>query len=495
MKYFSFTGRSWKCAVLAAVFCGSMSVQAIDPPEPFGAVPSARQLNWHRTSEVYGMLNFSTITFVGKEWGYGDESPKLFNPTDFNALQIIRAAKSAGITALVLDAKHHGGFCLWPSKYNKHYSVRNSPWKKGKGDMIRELVDACRQEGIKVGFYLSPWDRNHKDYGTEKYLTYYKNQLRELLTNYGEVSIIWLDGANGGDGYYGGANETRKVNSREYYPLKEWHAMIRELQPNAVIFSDCGPDIRWNGNEHGFSAENCWATYADPKWADSNLDKLNKGVEKGDLWMPAEADFPLHLDPKGWFWHPGSKPATVDQLVEIYFNSVGRNSFMDIGIAPDRTGKMCAEDVLALEGFGNRIKSIFATNLAEQATIEASNTRGNDASYSVNNVVNGAHTDKYWATDDEVKDAVITLKFASPVTFSVVDMREYIPLGHRVSDWTIEVEYNNKWYTIGSGRGIGARRLWRGPVTTTRQMRIKFDKAFACPAISEIGVYLEPENN
>lgn len=477
------------------LFIFSGLVYSINPPKPYGAIPSKQQLEWHEM-EIYSMVNFSTITFCGKEWGYGNESPQLFNPSEFDALQIVRAAKKAGIKGFIIDAKHHGGFCLWPSKYNKNYSVKNSPWKKGKGDMVKEFADACRQENVKFGFYLSPWDRNHKDYGNMKYLECYKNQLRELLTDYGEVFQVWLDGANGGDGYYGGANETRSIIGKEYYPLQEWYKLIRELQPNAVIFSDCGPDIRWNGNESGYSGTNCWATISNQQWNDQDYTKMANGEMNGDNWCPAEADFPLHLQPKGWFWHPGSKPATLEQLIDIYFNSVGRNSSMDIGLAPDRRGLLCEEDCRVLQEFGDRIHEIFSDNLIRNAEIEASNVRGNDLTYSASNVA--LKTDKhwsvdrkYWATDDTIKTATLTFKFPSPIAFNIIDMREYIPLGHRINKWCIEVSYNNKWYEVGSGEGVGARRLWRGPMITTEQIRIRFEDSMACPVVSEIGIYKE----
>lgn len=478
--------------VLLTLIVGNLL--AVDPPKPYGAVPSERQLNWHEM-EIYSMLNFSTITYYGKEWGYGDEDPKMFNPTDFDAKQIVRVAKGAGIKGIVIDAKHHGGFCLWPSKYNKKYSVKNSPWRNGKGDMLKEIADACREEGLEVGVYLSPWDRNHKDYGTDAYLTYYENQLREVLTNYGPIFQVWLDGANGGDGYYGGTREMRRVDQKNYYPVQKWFALIRELQPNAVIFSDMGPDVRWNGNEHGVSAETCWATIDGVNWAESNVNLLNQGKRDGCLWIPAEADFPLRLHPKGWFWHPGppNTTASVEELVDIYFNSVGRNSSMDIGIAPDRRGLMCDEDIASLQGFGEYIRRLFAINLAKGAAFSASNTRGNDLAYAAKNAFNGKINNSYWATDDSIKTAELIIDLGQRKEFNVVSIREYIQLGQRIDDWGIDVWQSGKWYEIGRGCGIGARRLWRGPATVTDKIRFRVINASACPAITEFGVFLEPK--
>lgn len=479
-------------SVLLSLIAGNLF--AVDPPKPYGAVPSERQLKWHEL-EVYSMLNFSTITFYGKEWGFGDEDPKKFDPKEFDARQIVASAKSAGIKGIVIDAKHHGGFCLWPSKYNKHYTVKNASWRNGKGDMVKEIADACREAGLKVGIYLSPWDRNHKDYGKPEYLTYYKNQLREVLTNYGPLFEIWLDGANGGDGYYGGANEMRKVDQKNYYPVQEWFALIRELQPDAMIFSDMGPDVRWNGNEHGASSETCWATISGVNWAESNTALLNQGKRDGDRWIPAEADFPLRLHPKGWFWHPGpaTTTASVAELVDIYFSSVGRNSAMDIGIAPDRRGLICEEDLASLKGFGNYISKLFAVNLAQGARFSAGNVRGNDPAYTAQNAFDGKMRNSYWATDDSVKTAELVVDLGRRKEFNVLSIREYIQLGQRVDNWAVDVWQSGRWHEIGSGCGIGARRLWRGPALVTDKIRFRIINASACPAISEFGVFFEPQ--
>src|SRR6266511_1096253 len=230
----------------------------VAPPVPYGPVASPRQLRWHEM-EFYGFIHFTINTFTDREWGYGDEDPALFNPSDFNAEQIVRTAKEAGMKGLILTAKHHDGFCLWPSKYTEH-SVKHSPWKNGRGDMVKEISDACRKYGLKFGVYLSPWDRNHKDYGRAEYVTYFRRQLRELLTDYGPIFEVFFDGANGGDGFYGGARETRRIDRETYYDWPTTSEFVRELQPNACLFSDAGPDVRWVGNERGVAGETCWAT-------------------------------------------------------------------------------------------------------------------------------------------------------------------------------------------------------------------------------------------
>ncbi|MBI5834303.1 MAG: discoidin domain-containing protein [Armatimonadetes bacterium] len=446
-------------------------------PTPYGAVPSPRQLLWHE-SEIIGMVNYSTITYYGREWGYGDEDPARFDPAEFDAAQIVRAAKAGGLQLLVIDAKHHGGFCLWPSRFNDDYTVRNSPWRRGKGDMVRELADACRAEGLRVGIYLSPWDRHHRDYGRPEYVAYYHNQLRELLTDYGTIHEIWFDGANGGDGWYGGAKTTRQIGA-DYYQWDKVMALVRELQPNAVCFGR--EDIRWVGNESGVAGDPCWATM--------NADgggSLTGGVRGGAVWMPAEADFPQR---NGWFWHPGGTTRTAGDLLNHYFATVGRGAVMDLGIAPDRRGLICAEDAASLQGFGDRLRAIFAGDLARGAKVTASNTRAG--------ALVGALTDgdraTWWASDDNQLTPTVTLDFGRPTTFSVVSLREHLPLGLRVDDWALDVWQDGVWRELDSGRGIGARRLWRGQPTITERLRLRITKAAACPVLSEFGVYLEPE--
>jgi alpha-L-fucosidase len=482
----------------------------VPPPQPYGPVPSERQLKWHEL-EIIGMVNFSTITYYGKEWGYGDEDPARFNPAEFDALQIVRAARAGGLKGLIIDAKHHGGFCLWPSKYNDTYTVRNSPWREGKGDMIRELVDACHAEGLSVGIYLSPWDRNHKDYGKQEYVTYYHKQWEELLTNYGPVSEVWFDGANGGDGWYGGARENRKIDRRTYYRFDQLFPMIRKLQPDACIFSELGPEVRWVGNEAGYAGDPCWASFT-PKYrgtqipvrmdpatglfqdfpnGESNYTEATNGHRDGAYWIPAETDFPLR---HGWFWHPGGEGAhSPAQLVDLYFRSVGLNSTMDIGIAPDRRGLIDDYDLAALKGFGERIEGIFKTNLAQKAKAVASNTRGHCKTYAASNVLDsGSGFKTYWATDDSIKNADIVLDFGKATEFNVISFREAIQFGERVDNWVLDSWENGQWKEFAGGICIGARRLWRGHPITTGKIRLRIINASASPALSEFAVYLEP---
>lgn len=475
---------------LAALSLLVLSACATPQPAPHGAVPSERQIKWAEETDLYCMLNFSTITYFSKEWGYGNEDAAQFNPTQFDAGQIVRSAKAAGIKGMVINAKHHGGFCLWPSKFNDNYSVKNSPWRGGKGDMVKELADACRAEGLKVGIYLSPWDRNHKDYGRPEYLAYYENQLTELLTQYGPIFEIWLDGANGGGGYYGGAGGSRHVDQKTYYPINKWFELIRKHQPDAVIFSDCGPDTRWNGNEEGVSGNPCWASVHRPNWAEGKPVQLNRGDRDGESCIPAEADFPLLA--KAWFWNPYTRTRAPAELVNLYFTSIGRNSTMDIGIAPDTRGLMSDKDAASLKGFGERMAAIFKTNLAPGASFSASQTRGGDSAFAARNALDGWKTGRYWATDDAVLTPELVMDFGKPTTFSVVSLREHIALGERVDEWALDAWQSGQWKTFARGSGIGMRRLWRGEPVTGAKIRLRIVTAAACPAIAEFAAYLEP---
>jgi alpha-L-fucosidase len=474
-------------------------------PHPYGPIPSPRQLRWHRR-EFYGFLHFTTNTFTDKEWGYGDESPSVFAPTDFDADQIVRAAVAAGMTGLILTCKHHDGFCLWPSKFTEH-SVKHSPWRGGQGDVVREISDACRAQRIGFGVYLSPWDRNHADYGRPAYIDYFRNQLNELTTEYGELFEVWFDGANGGDGYYGGANEIRRIDRQTYYDWENTRAIVRRNQPDAVMFSDAGPDVRWVGNEKGIAGDPCWSTInvellfpgidADAfktrltgdmvaAWG-SPMELLNAGDRHGNAWLPAECDVSFR---PGWFYHAAEddKVRTPENLVDLYFHSVGRGASFLLNLPPDRRGQIHEHDVQSLRGFRQRLDQIFADDLAKQGRCTASNTRGNSPQFAPANVIDG-DPESYWASDDDIHTPELILEFAQPITFNVVSLREYLPLGQRVDSFAIDFDENGSWREWASASAIGARRLLRGPDATTSRVRLRIVDSPVCPAISEWGIF------
>ncbi|MDX9974274.1 MAG: alpha-L-fucosidase [FCB group bacterium] len=480
-------------AILSALALAPFFGASVEPPKPYGVLPSERQVKWQEL-EFTGFVHFTTNTFTDKEWGYGDESPEVFNPTEFDANQIAGIAKDAGMKGLILTCKHHDGFCLWPSKYTDH-SVAKSPFRDGKGDVVRELSDACRAQGLKFGTYLSPWDRNHAEYGRPEYVEYYRNQLRELLTNYGPVFEVWFDGANGGDGYYGGAREKRKIDAGTYYGWDATRELVRELQPDAVIFGDIG-DIRWVGNEQGYAGDPCWATYTPhgrdgsaPAPGNTVYQEGENGTRNGEFWMPAEVDVSIR---PGWFYHTkdDDKVRTPDNLMKLYFESVGRGAGLLLNLPPDRRGKIHENDAASMREFGRRLKETFSTDLAKDAKASADNTRGNDAQYAPERALDGDRN-TYWCSDDDVLTPALTLDLGKPVTFSVVSLREYLPFGLRVDDWALDRWDGAAWVEFARGTSIGNRRLWRGDAITADKVRLRITKAAACPAIAEFALHLE----
>jgi alpha-L-fucosidase len=450
------------------------------PPSPYGPVPTERQMAWHKM-EFYGFVHFTVNTFTDKEWGYGDEAESLFNPTDFSAKQIAQTAKAAGMKGLILTCKHHDGFCLWPSRFTEH-SVKNSPWKNGKGDVVREMSDACRKAGLKFGVYLSPWDRNRADYATPEYMTYFRNQLRELLTNYGPLFEVWFDGANGGDGYYGGAREKRAIG-RDYYDWTNTMQLVHELQPDACIFGVSGADIRWVGNESGVAKDTSWNTL------NFGSSRLGSGDRHGTLWQPVECDVSIR---PGWFYHAKEDAhiKTPAQLLDLYYKSVGRGASFLLNLAPDRRGRIPAADVKSLREFRRQLDAVFSKNLAAGAKATASDVRGNDNYYAAKNALSG-NGKKYWSTDDSVTLPELVLDLRKPTTFNVVSLREYLPLGQRVDAFALDQWQAGRWVQFAAGTSIGGRRLIRSDFITTRKVRLRITQSPVCPAISEIGLFAD----
>jgi alpha-L-fucosidase len=482
------------CLILLVYSCHS---KVVPPPEPYGAIPSTRQLKWHQL-EMYAFLHFTTNTFTDKEWGYGDEPESVFNPTAFDAGQIIGTLQKAGFKGAILTAKHHDGFCLWPSAYTRH-SVKNSSWLDGKGDVVKAISDACRIYQLKFGIYLSPWDRNFPGYGRPEYITYYRNQLKELLTQYGPVFEVWWDGANGGDGYYGGAREMRRIDRSSYYPWDKLISMIRKLQPGACIFSDAGPDIRWVGNENGFAQDSCWETYTPlpakgetKAVAGTTQWKIGEtGTQNGHFWMPAEADVSIR---PGWFYHPSENDQvkSLKQLVEIYFHSVGNGTSLNLNIPPDRSGRINKVDSVRLMQFHAWLNDAFDDNLLRKATAEASVTRDESGRYSAGNTID-SELDTYWTADDRDKNGSIVYYLPGKETFNCFMVQEYIPLGQRVSKFSVDVWQNGTWSTVAEGSTIGYKKLVRFPMVTAAKIRFNIERAMACPVISEAGLFLLPK--
>jgi alpha-L-fucosidase len=464
------------------------SCSDLNPPEAIGPVPTERQIAWHEL-EYYMFVHFTVNTFTDKEWGYGDEAESVFNPSAMDCRQWAKVAKDAGMKGIIITAKHHDGFCLWPSAFTEH-SVKNSDWKNGEGDVLKELRQACDEYGLKMGVYLSPWDRNSAVYGTPEYLVYYRSQLNELLTEYGDIFEVWFDGANGGDGYYGGAREIRKIDNKTYYDWLNTHKIVRELQPGAVMFSDAGPDIRWVGNERGMGSLTNWCLLKkDEMYPGGDFARiLGEGHEDGNYWVPAEVDVSIR---PGWFYH-GSQDSMVrspENLMDLYYSSVGRNSNLLLNVPPDRRGLLHENDVKSLLEFRELLDREFSNELAIGKKAEASDTRGKNFSAAG---VNDGNPDTYWATTDEVTKADITIDLGSEVEVNRILLQEYIRLGQRIQEYKVEAFINGKWINVIEGTTIGYKVIRKFPVVKTSRVRIIFNKSKACLAISNIELYRSP---
>ena len=481
---------------LLTIITGVVFAQA--PPKPYGVLPTKAQLNWHEM-EMYCIVHFGVDTYTNKEWGFGDEDPAIVNPANFDAAQIVGAAKSGGFKGVVIVAKHHDGLCLWPTKTTAH-NITRSPWKNGKGDMIREYQLACKKLGMQLGLYCSPWDRNNAQYGTPAYVEIYRAQLKELYTNYGPLFISWHDGANGGDGYYGGVPEARKIDRTSYYGWDTTWAMIRKLQPAAAIFGDVGPDVRWVGNEEGQAGTTCWATYTPhapdagkkPSNGYSNYWEATEGTKNGANWMPAECDVSLR---PGWFYHSSQNEQVKSpyQLLDLYYKSVGRGADLDLGLSPDKRGLLDDHDVASLKKFGEILKQTFALNLAKGAKFTASNIRGNNASKFGPAFLTDHSRYSYWATDDAITTPQLVINLGIKKTFNVIRLRENIKLGQRITAFTIDVFKDGKWSEIASATSIGANRLIRLPQNiSTNKVRLRITGSEACITLSDFGLFKEP---
>lgn len=468
------------------------SCRETPPPAPVGPLPSERQLAWHQM-EYYAFIHFSMNTFTNMEWGMGSEKPEQFNPTALDCRQWARICKAAGMKGIILTAKHHDGFCLWPSAYTEH-SVKNSPWENGKGDVVKELSEACKEYGLKMGLYLSPWDRNHADYGKPEYITYYRNQMKELMGNYGEIFEVWFDGANGGTGWYGGANEERRIDRTTYYDWENTWKIVRELQPGAVMFSDGGPDIRWVGNEQGWARPTNWSLLKKKDFAPGvvdNLEHLRAGQEDGTDWIPAEVDVSIR---PGWFYHPAEDTLvkSLPKLLDIYYHSVGRNANMLLNIPVDQRGLIHEADSARLMELAEALKAGFATDLAFGKKVTATSIRGKSKHYGAANV-NDNNPATYWTTGDSAKQASLTIDMINPTAFNRFLVQEFIPLGQRVKKFKLEALVNDSWQTIAEESTVGYKRILRFPEVTATKIRFSVEDAKACPVISNIQVFKAPE--
>lgn len=457
-------------------------------------VPSPRQLRWQQL-ELTGFLHFGMNTFTNKEWGDGTESPSLFNPTSLDAGQWVKACKDGGIKQVIITAKHHDGFCLWPSKYTEH-SVKSSPWKGGKGDVVREVSDACRAQGMGFGVYLSPWDRNSPYFGdSAKYNNYFVNQLTELLTNYGRVDEVWFDGANG----------EGPAGRKQVYDFNRWYALIRKLQPTAII-AVMGPDVRWVGTESGYGREMEWsvvptdaqrqdkvaansqkeAAFAPKNMMDADLGSREKiGQAQALVWYPAEIDVSIR---PGWFHHPAedAQVKTPAQLLDIYNSSVGRNGVLLLNVPPAKNGLITPQDIASLQAWKAALGKTYATNLLKGSTVS-----GLSAS-KVAALLDGKY-DTYWTTTG--RDTTATLSFAlpAPQRFDVLQLQENIAVGQRIEKFVLEYKHGAEWKTAAAGTTVGYKRILKFDPIAAQYVRLRITSSRLNPTLSAIGLYRQAE--
>lgn len=457
--------------------------------------------------EMNMFCHFGPNTFTGLEWGEGTEPEDIFNPTNLDCNQWVAVAKQAGFGGIILTAKHHDGFCLWPNPQSTH-TLRASAWRNGKGDVLKELSKACKKGSMKFGIYISPWDRNAPTYGTDKYNEVFLKTLRHAHTHYGPIFEQWFDGANGE-----GPNGKRQV-----YDWERFNAQTLKLQPNAVIFSDVGPGCRWVGNEEGTCGRTCWSRLdvegREPGKNAPSQDTLNAGNYNGACWIPAETDVSIR---PGWFWRESEHPKSVQELLKIYYNSVGRNSLLLLNVPPDRRGLIPAEDSLRLMEFRAALDSIFSHDLAKEVLyLKTSNVRNTpDKSCSWYNIPENKtlyeftldhfdafrynlysliydNYDTYWATDDTVTTAWAEFQFKEPQTFNRVLLQEYIPLGQRVEKFHVEVEDDSgNWRTIAKETTIGYKRIVLTETVTTKKVRVVIDQSRASIVLNRVGLFMD----
>ncbi|MBB6734754.1 alpha-L-fucosidase [Cohnella zeiphila] len=464
-------------------------------------VPSARQLAWQEL-EFYSFIHFGVNTFTDKEWGLGDEDPAIFNPAEFDAKQWVDVCKSAGMKGLILTCKHHDGFCLWPSAYTEH-SVKNSPWRGGKGDLVKEVADACREGGIRFGVYLSPWDRHDRRYGSSAYNDYFKDQLRELLTGYGDIFCVWFDGACGE-----GPNGMKQV-----YDWDGYYEVIRECQPGAVI-SVCGPDVRWCGNEAGHTRDSEWSVVPAELQDCEKIQENSQHVDDGEfskransrdenlgsreviegkeplVWYPAEVNTSIR---PGWFYHASEddKVRSLEELLDIYYKSVGGNATFLLNLPPDKRGLIHENDAARMAELGETIRSTFKHNLAADAHASATETLSEN--HGADRLFDG-DKNTFWCPLEGTEHASIEIDLKHEQTFDTIVLKEHVLSGQRIEKLRLEYLDDETWKPLAECTTVGYKRICRFPAVSARQIRLAIEESRWCPTLSAFEVYLSSPN-
>ena len=427
-------------------------------------------------------VHFGPNTFTGAEWGSGQEKAEIFNPTELDCRQWAATARAAGMKGIIITAKHHDGFCLWPNPVSSH-TVAQSPWKDGKGDVLKDLSDACKEYDLEFGIYISPWDRNDPHYGTEEYNDVFVKTLEHALGSYGHVFEQWFDRACGE-----GPNGKQQVYD---WPL--FNSTVHKMQPEALIFSDYGPGCRWVGNESGSAGRTCWSTInvnEDFTGPAQSLRTLNEGIKGGNTWAAAETDVSIR---PGWFWRESenSKVKSLQHLLKIYYESVGRNSLLLLNVPADTRGLIHEVDSARLIELRAALDEIFSTDLSDGARVVAENVRGGSRRFKAQNLLDKDY-DKYWAVDDSVRKVSFLVNLPESRTFNRVQLQEYIPLGQRVSAFSIEaLDDNGSWQPIARETTIGYKRIVHVPTTTTSSVRVTIEEAEVCPVLNGFALFMD----
>ena len=472
--------------IITLLFCVTVASCAHRPERSY-PVPSRQQLEWQQL-ETYAFIHFGLNTFNDMEWGYGNTPASTFNPTHLDCEQWVLTLKNSGMKGVILTAKHHDGFCLWPTE-TTDYSIKSSPYKEGKGDLVKELAEACHKHGMKFGIYVSPWDRHQAEYGREGYVKIYHQQIQELTSNYGELFEFWFDGANGGNGWYGGANETRSIKAEEYYDYEKTRDVVWSHSPNAAIFGGTKPTLRWIGNEEGKASSTQWCMYKTDFESLNDTKALQQGYRDGEAWLPAEVDVSIR---PGWFYHASedSLVKTVDQLMDLYYNSVGHNANLLLNFPVNQEGRIPSIDSANAVQWCQELQKDFSENLLKGCKVTASNTRS--WRFRPKYVLDEDYT-KYWATKDGIHQAELIFDFPETTAFNRLLLQEYIPLGQNVEAFYLDYYFNGKWLPIEVDEPtttIGYKRLLRFPTVKADKLRIRFKVFKGTLCINRVGAFM-----